>query len=89
LCEPLENVAHAVEELDITFIAQQVVELQGHARRVIDLARPLKAQGGTLVIVHLQFPDVEIGQWSPGGGSIEQIPLGLAKLVASPLREVA
>jgi hypothetical protein len=74
LCEHLENVAYAVEELDITFIAQQVFELQGHARRVIDLVRPLKARGGTPVIVHLQFPDVEVGQWSPGGGVLSKYP---------------
>ena len=89
LCEHLEKVAHAVEELNITFIAQQVFELQGHAHRVIDLARPLKAQGGTPIIVHLQFPDVEVAQWGSGGGSIEQIPLGLAEFVASPPRDVA
>jgi hypothetical protein len=89
LCEHLENVDGAVEELDVTVIAQQVFELQGHAHRVIDLAQPLKAQGGTPVILHLQFPDIEVGQWGQGGGSIEQIPLDLAEFVASPPRDVA
>ena len=52
LSEHLKNVADAVFEINVIINAQQVFELQGHAHRIIDLVRPLKAWGGIPVILN-------------------------------------
>ena len=89
LSEHIRNVAHAVQEINVAIIAQQVVELQGHAHRVIDLVRSLKAWDGILVILHLQLPEGEVGQWGSGNTNIEWIPVDLAEFVANPPGDIS
>ncbi|MCA1718277.1 MAG: hypothetical protein LC781_16135 [Actinobacteria bacterium] len=89
LSEHIKNVAHAVQEINVMIVAQQVFELQGHAHRVIDLVRPLKAWEGIPVILHMKLPEVEVGQWGTGNSNIEWIPVDLAEFVANPPRDMS
>jgi hypothetical protein len=89
LSEHIKNVAHAVQEINVTVIAQQVFELQGHAHRVIDLVRPLKDRGGIPVVLHMKMPNVEVGQSGQGNANIEWIPVDLAEFVANPRRDLS
>lgn len=84
LSEHLKNVADAVFEINVIINAQQVFELQGHAHRIIDLVRPLKAWGGIPVILHMEFPrNAKVGEKiGPLQHNIEQIPVELANFIA-------
>lgn len=84
LSEHLKSVAGSIQEIHATVIAQQVFELQRHARYVLDLVQPLKAKGDTPVILHAELPEVEVGQSAgPFNMNIEWIPVDLAKFIVS------
>lgn len=85
LSEHLKSVAGSIQEIHVTVIAQQVFELQRHARYVLDLVQPLKAKGNIPVILHAELPEVEVGQSAgPFNMNVEWIPVDLAEFIVSP-----